>query len=116
MSQRTQALFQTAALALLAAVLSVPALKAQDHHTPSQTTVHETLTATVEVVAVDPVKRHLTLRGPLGGEIIGVVDKAVKNLAHVKAGHLVTIAYRSSTAMSASKPGEPNPLFTGGEA
>lgn len=116
MSQRTQALFQTAALALLAAVLSVPALKAQDHHTPSQTTVHETLTATVEVIAVDPATRHLTLRGPLGGEIIGVVDKDVKNLAQVKVGDMVSITYRSSIAMSASRPGEPNPLFTGGEA
>src|SRR3954469_5806528 len=116
MSQRTQALFQIAALALLAAVLSVPALGAQDHHTPSQTTVHETLTATVEVIAVDPVKRHLTLRGPLGGEILGVVDKDVKNLGQVKVGDLVSITYHSSIAMSASKPGEPNPLFTGGGA
>ncbi|HEY2292769.1 MAG TPA: hypothetical protein VGM86_18865 [Thermoanaerobaculia bacterium] len=115
MSQRTQAVLRSAVLALLAAVLSAPAQGAQGHH-PSQTTVHETLTATVEVIAVDPVKRHLTLRGPLGGEIIGVVDKAVKNLAQVKVGDMVSISYHSSIAMSASKPGEPNPLFTGGEA
>ena len=115
MSQRTKALCHSAVLALLAAVLGVPAQGAQDH-APSQTTVHETLTATVEVIAVDPVTRHLTLRGPLGGEIIGVVDKDVKNLAQVKAGDMVSITYRSSVAMSASRPGEPNPLFTGGEA
>lgn len=116
MSQRAKAVFQSTALALLAAaVLGVPA-QAQEHHAPSQTTVHETLTATVEVIAVDPVKRHLTLRGPLGGEIIGVVDKDVKNLAQVKVGDMVSISYHSSIAMSASKPGEPNPLFTGGEA
>ena len=114
MSQRTQALFQAAVLALLAALLGAPAQAAQ--HQPSQTTVHETLTATLEVIAVDPVKRHLTLRGPLGGEITGVVDKEVKNLGQVKAGDMVSVTYHSSIAMSASKPGEPNPLFTGGEA
>ena len=115
MSQRTKDFFHAAVLALLAAGVAVPAQAAQDP-VPSQTTVHETLTATVEVVAVDPVKRHLTLRGPLGGEITGVVDEEVKNLGQVKAGDLVTITYQASIALSASKPGEPNPLFTGGES
>src|SRR5689334_21361131 len=115
MSQRAKAVFQSAVLTLLAAVLGVPAQAAQGH-APSQTTAHETLTITAEVTAVDPVKRHLTLRGPLGGEIIGVVDKDVKNLGQVKVGDMVSVSYHSSIAMSASKPGEPNPLFTGGEA
>jgi hypothetical protein len=115
MSQRTKALCQSAILALLAAVLAVPARAAQGA-APSQTTLHETLTATLEVVAVDPVKRHLTLRGPLGGEITGEVEEEVKNLAQVKVGDMVSVSYHSSIALSAAKPGEPNPLFTGGEA
>ena len=115
MNQRAKALFPPAVLVLLAAVLGVPSQAAQDP-APAQTTIHETLTATVEVVAVDPATREITLRGPLGGEITGRVEEDVKNLDQVKAGDLVTVSYRSSIALSASKPGEPNPLFTGGDA
>jgi hypothetical protein len=115
MNQRAKALFKPAVLSLLAALLGAPAQAAQES-VPSQTTIHETLTATVEVVAVDPVKRQITLRGPLGGEISGRVEEDVKNLAQVKTGDMVSVSYRSSIALSASKPGQPNPLFTGGEA
>ncbi|HEX6898581.1 MAG TPA: hypothetical protein VF789_02665 [Thermoanaerobaculia bacterium] len=113
MNPCAKAFYQTALLALLAAVLGAPAQAAQP---PSQTTVHETLTITAEVVAVDQATRHLTLRGPLGGEISGRVDDAVKNLGQVKVGDMLTISYQSSMALSAAKPGQPNPLFTGGEA
>ena len=115
MNQRAKALLQPAAAALLAAVLGVPAAAAKEPM-PPQTTAQETLTVTAEVVAVDQASRHLTLRGPLGGEISGRVDDDVKNLGQVKAGDMVAITYRSSVALSASRPGEPNPLFTGGEA
>jgi len=114
MNQRAKALYQPAVLALLAAILSGPAQAAQDP--PSQTTVRETLTLTAEVVAVDPATRHLTLRGPLGGEVTGKVDDEVKNLDQVKVGDMVSISYQASIALSAAKPGEPNPLFTGGES
>ena len=100
---------------LLAAVLGAP-LHAAQNPGPSQTTVRETLDITAEVVAVDHEKRQITLRGPLGGEIAGRVEEDVKNLAQVKAGDMVSISYQASVALSASKPGEPNPLFTGGEA
>lgn len=113
MNQSIKTLCQAAVLTLLAVVLGAPARAAQP---PSQTTVHETLTITAEVVAVDQAKRHLTLRGPLGGEISGRVEDAVKNLGQVKVGDMVSISYQSSMALSASKPGQPNPLFTGGEA
>ncbi len=113
MNQSVKTLCQAALPALLAAVLGAPAQAAQ---APSQTTVHETLTLTAEVVAVDQAKRHLTLRGPLGGEISGRVEDSVKNLPQVKVGDMVSISYQSSMALSASRPGQPNPLFTGGEA
>lgn len=113
MNQRAKALLQPAVAGLLAVVLGAPAQAAQE---PAQTTVRETLTATAEVVAVDPATRQLTLRGPLGGEISGRVDEDVKNLGQVKVGDLVSISYHASVVLSAAKPGEPNPLFTGGEA
>lgn len=100
---------------LLAAMLGAP-VYADQNPGPSQTTVRETLDITAEVTAVDHEKRHLTLRGPLGGELTGRVEEDVKNLGQVKVGDMVTISYQASVAMSASRPGEPNPLFTGGEA
>jgi hypothetical protein len=114
MNQRMKALFPLAVAVLLAAGLSLPAQAAEEP--VPQTTVHETLTLTAEVTAVDPATRHITLRGPLGGEISGKVEDDVKNLAQVKVGDMVSISYRASIAMSASKPGQPNPLFTGGES
>jgi Cu/Ag efflux protein CusF len=76
----------------------------------------EIVTLTGEVAAVDPATRHVTLRGPLGGEVSGTVQTDVKNLDQVNVGDIVTIIYYQSTALSATKQGEPNPLFTGGEA
>ena len=113
MNQRAKALSPSAVAALLAAVLALPLQAAQE---PSQTTVRETLTITAEVTAVDPAARRLTLRGPLGGEISGRVEEDVKNLGQVKVGDMVSISYQASVALSASKPGQPNPLFTGGDA
>lgn len=113
MNKRTRALLQLAVPVFLLAILAI-ALPAQGE-VPSQTTVHETLTATAEVVSVDPATRHITLRGPLGGKIMGRVEDEVKNLGQVKAGDMVTITYHASVAMSASKPGQPSPLFTGGD-
>jgi hypothetical protein len=115
MNQRTKALYQPAVLALLAGVLGASAQAAQDP-VPSQATLHETLTITAEVVAVDLATRQLTLRGPLGGEITGRVEDDVKNLGQVKVGDMLSVSYHASVALSASKPGQPNPLFTGGEA
>ena len=113
MNQRVKTFYQPAVLALLAALLGTPAQAAE---APSQTTVRETLAITAEVVAVDLGTRHLTLRGPLGGEISGRVEDEVKNLGQVKVGDMVSMTYQASIALSASKPGEPNPLFTGGDA
>ncbi len=116
MSQRAKALYQTAVLMLLAAALGVPAQAATaEDQAPSQATRRETLTITAEVVAVDLATRQLTLRGPLGGEIAGRVEDEVKNLGQVKVGDMVSITYQASIALSATRPGQPNPLFTGGD-
>ena len=115
MSQFAKAFLHTAVPALLAALLGAPA-QAAEEPVPPQATVRETLTITAEVVPVDPATRQLTLRGPLGGEISGRVEDDVKNLGQVKVGDMVSISYQAAIALSAAKPGQPNPLFTGGDA
>lgn len=103
-------------LALIPFVLHCSAAVAPDTPAPpSQTSLAEVVSMTGEVVAVDPASREVTLRGPLGGEVSGRVGEDVKNLAQVKVGDMVSIAYYQSVAISAAKKGEANPLFTGGE-
>ena len=114
MKIRTLSTLLVLALSLTAG-FAAPAL-AGEKPTPSQSTIAELVTLTGEVVEVDAASRYITLRGPLGGEITGHVDEAVKNLDQIKAGDMLNIAYYSSVAFSATKKGEPNPLFTGGEA
>jgi len=102
------------AYAILAA-LALP-VYAADEPLHSQTSIGEMVTLTGEVAAIDPASRYVTLRGPFGGELTGRVQDDVKNLDQVKVGDMLTIAYYQSMALSAHKSGEPNPLFTGGEA
>lgn len=102
-------------LALLLLVAGSPSpLRAET--TPTQATRAELVTLTGEVLALDLATREITLLGPLGGTIAATVDPQVKNLPQVKVGDLVEISYYQSVAISAHKAGEPNPLFTGGEA
>lgn len=114
MRHRTAAIPLALAL-VLATGLCLPAF-AGEQPLPSQTSIAELVTVTGEVVALDAASRVITLRGPLGGEITGRVAADVKNLGEVKVGDLVTLAYYQSMALSAAKKGEPNPLFTGGDA
>jgi hypothetical protein len=71
----------------------------------------ELVTITGEVTAVDPAARTIKLRGPLGGEISGKVTEEVKNLAQIKVGELVTVAYYESLAISVKRKGEATVLF-----
>jgi hypothetical protein len=47
---------------------------------------------------------------------VGKVSPDVKNLAQVKVGDLLTISYQQSIAVSATRKGEANPLFVGGDS
>src|SRR5262245_18681116 len=114
MNSRTKVSDRAACLAVLAALLGV-ALAAEEP-VPSQTTLGSTLTLTGEVVAVDPETRHLAVRGPLGGQVSGRVSDEVKNLDQVKVGDLLTLSYSQSVSLMPSRPGEPNPLYKGGDA
>lgn len=61
-----------------------------------------TLTASVE--AIDPAKREVTLKGPLGNTVTITVDQRVKRLNEVKVGDLVEADYYLSFAAELRKP------------
>jgi len=104
-----------AALACAAFLLPVAGAFGADEKMPSQVTRAEVAHIVAEVTAIDLATRELTLAGPLGGEIDLQAGPEVKNLPQVKVGDLVEITYYESMAISASKKGESNPLFTGGD-
>ena len=79
--------------------------------TEDKSTRMELVSITGEVTAVDAAARTIRLRGPLGGEISGKVSEEVKNLAQIKVGELVTIAYYESLAVSVKRKGETTELF-----
>ena len=83
---------------------------------PAQISRTELVSMTGEITALDQASRTITIRGPLGGELEATVEKDVKNLGQVKVGDMVTIAFFQKIALSATRKGEPNPLFTGGSA
>ena len=76
-----------------------------------KSTMMELVTITGEVTAIDPAARTIRLRGPLGGEISGKVSEEVKNLAQIKVGELVTMAFYESLAISVKRKGETTVLF-----
>jgi hypothetical protein len=65
-------------------------------------TVLVTVTASVE--AIDPEKREVTLKGPLGNTVTFTVDQRVKRLKEVKVGDLVQADYYVSFAAELRKP------------
>jgi hypothetical protein len=71
----------------------------------------ELVTITGEVTAIDAAARTIKLRGPLGGEISGKVSEEVKNLAQIKVGELVTMAFYESLAIAVKRKGESTVLF-----
>jgi hypothetical protein len=74
-------------------------------------TMMELVTITGEVTAIDAAARTIRLRGPLGGEISGKVSEDVKNLAQIKVGELVTMAFYESLAIAVKRKGETTEIF-----
>ena len=64
------------------------------------------LTVTAKVEAIDPAKREVTLKGPLGNVVTFVVDERVKRLNEVKVGDEVTADYYVSLAGELRAPTE----------
>lgn len=102
----------TIVLALVLASLPAAPLAAQTPQ-PSKalsgtvTLAEVKLTASVE--AVDVAKRLLTLRRSDGSVRTFQVDAAVKNLAQIRKGDTITIAYYESLLWEVRKPGSPSP-------
>ncbi len=62
-------------------------------------TVARRVTATAEVIAVDPVKQMVTLRGPRGNEVdVGVQD--ANQLKNIKTGDHVQVTYVEALAIA----------------
>lgn len=91
----------------LAAETAAPATKPLSAGDATRTTV------TAKVEAIDPVKREVTLKGPLGDVVTFVVDERVKRLNEVSVGDEVTADYYVSWATELRAPTEAekkNPL------
>lgn len=58
------------------------------------------------VTAIDMKTRMVTLKGPEGNESTVHVDKRARNLAQVKVGDVVKVAYVQQVAWQARKPGQ----------
>jgi plasmid maintenance system killer protein len=71
------------------------------------------VTETVTVEAIDMKTRMVTLKGKNGKVVELEVDGIVKNLAQVKVGDLVTVAYYESVAVELADPGTAMVVSTG---
>ena len=81
---------------------------------PARELVH----VVAEITAVDLASRDLTLAGPMGGEISAIAGPSVKNLAQLKVGDLVDLAYYEAVTLSVrpkGKPGAPRDAPTGAD-
>jgi len=94
--------------AILGATLALSAL-AQENKSASPALSREgtvLVQITAKVQAIDPAKREVTLKGPLGNIVTFVVDERVKRLNEVKVGDEVTADYYVSVAGELRAPTE----------
>ena len=66
--------------------------------TPKPIEIGETLKATARVEAVDPASRLIVLKTPDGGTLVTQAGPEVRNLAQVRPGDNVVVAYREALA------------------
>src|SRR5262245_57462435 len=89
-------------LSVLAAVAVVGRLHAAD--APHTGTFEQLVSITAKVEAIDPAKREVTLKGPLGNTETIVVDESVKRLDEIKVGDDVTAKYYIGIAAELRAP------------
>ena len=75
----------------LAVTLALSAVAADNKPMSAEESILTTVTATVQ--AIDPAKRLVTLKGPLGNTVQFTVDKRVQRLDEIKVGDEVTANY-----------------------
>jgi hypothetical protein len=91
------------AAALLALLLPLAACTREP---PKPVEVGDTVQVTATVEAIDLADRLVTLRGPEGNSVTVEVGPEVRNLAQVKVGDRVVVAYYAAIAAEFKKPGE----------
>jgi Cu/Ag efflux protein CusF len=75
----------------------------------SGTVAEGAATVTATVRKIDLKKRRVTLEGPDGKTVTVKVPEAARNLAQVKVGDEVVVAFYESIAYEVKKPGEASP-------
>jgi Cu/Ag efflux protein CusF len=81
----------------------------------SGTISENVMTASAEVIALDPSTRNVALRMTDGSEVAFQVGPQVRNLDQVEVGDSVAISYLESVAYQLRKPGEAVPGTSIGE-
>ncbi|HEX4826293.1 MAG TPA: hypothetical protein VFV19_18480 [Candidatus Polarisedimenticolaceae bacterium] len=94
--------YRIVAFSALAAVAAAGGLHAADaKHTGA---FEQLVSVTAKVEAIDPAKREVTLKGPLGNVETVVVDDSVKRLDEIKVGDEVTAKYYIGIAAELRAP------------
>ena len=93
-------------LAAVALVVTNAPASAQSTTARPQIAAGESLSIAAEVVSFDPATRKVVLRGPLGGDLVGVVAPEVKDVSVLKPGALASITYYAAIAASVRRKGD----------
>ena len=100
------------ALSIVFCLAGAHAVWADQHKTggtPPKGEISDAVELQATVTAIDLGTRMVTLKGADGNETTVHVDKRARNLAQVKVGDVVTIAYMQHVAWQVRKPGEGAP-------
>ena len=93
-----------AAFAVAVMATTVPVLAAEAT-APAPIVVHDKLTVTATVEAIDKTNRSVTLKGPKGNLVTLTVDETVTRFDAMKVGDKVNAEYYESVVYELQKPG-----------
>lgn len=98
------------AIALISAIcIGVIGVASADENKKPSGEIARTKMVTAEVIAIDLPTRTVTLKGPAGNEFPVHADDRVKNLAQVKVGDRVDVAYQESLVWNVKKSSDGKP-------
>ena len=95
-------------LSLVLSLAGIQAALAEHHeggHKMPSGEIADVVEVQATVTAIDQKTRMVTLKGPEGNETTLHVDKRARNLAQVKVGDIVKVAYVQHVAWQVQKPG-----------
>jgi hypothetical protein len=95
-------------LSLVLSLAGANSVVADEHNTGHETPkgeITDVIEAQATVTAIDQNTRMVTLKGPDGKEGTIQVDKRARNLAQVKVGDIVKVAYVQQVTWHVQKPG-----------